>query len=263
MNVAFTIRKNFDFLEDIYKYHLNLDSPKSNRFDNFARQPLKSSKDLDRYIGMYGPGHRQKLIEAFTSVDFRKFRGKVVETVSWECRGGLDSLVLMEHLSKNRIDLPLSRITLIDSCAVALDRGIDHLKNVLIDPHNTIEIRSRAKSPNSLTPQDISTNRSNVKLHVMSNFLDLPYVDLEKLANLVSQNMVGENLFICVGTNSPGEFNGKKRVDGFHALLARQFKIHEISANGQDTKTWNYSYRERKELMTHLTRYHRIFQIIK
>lgn len=253
---------NFNFIEQIYKRHLDRHLARTQRgyLDiQHGRKVLASLSEVDLYVGLYAASHEQKLTEAYDALNLSRLQGKIVETISYGCGAATDSNALISYLMSKKIDLCLQRITLIEPSLVALNCGVEHIQRAMLDANQPFTIRAYPKYLEHLTPNDLVAAKPTTKLHVFSNILDVEQVDLEKLASTVATSSNGENFFICVSPNLPGSYNGKERIDKFYNLLSQQLKLVNIDINGRSTRVHSYNHKQRKYEFSSVSRYHRIF----
>ena len=251
---------NFNFTEAVYKYHLNRHLQNKSFCDiEHGRKVLSSAREVDVYGSLYAASHEQKLNEAYDALNLSRLRGQIIETISYGCGMATDTNVLISYLMRHNINLCLERLTLIEPSQVAIDCGVKHIHNALLDPRKSLAIKTHAKYLEQLTPEDLSFTNPNAKLHVFSNILDVAQVDLVRLASLIATNISGHNYFVCVSPNNPGTYDGKDRIDRFHSLLAQELKLSDININDQPTQVASYNHKRKQVEMSNVTRYHRIF----
>src|SRR5690606_19028132 len=99
----------------------------------------------------------------------------------------------------------------IEPSSDALDRAKLHVNAYLKDES---KIRLVNKYLDDVEKSDIDTNGGeSVILHFFSNILDIPQIDLKKLAQLVGENVRGEHYFFCVSPLIEGRSH---RLDAFY-----------------------------------------------
>ena len=109
----------------------------------------------------------------------------------------------------------LDRSILIEPSEKALTRAHFHIDGYL---HCESKIKLVNKYLDEVKSDDIVT-ASLLTIHFFSNVLDIPTINLDKLAKLITTNARGEQLFFCVG---PTNF-GSSRID----ILANKLGIQE------------------------------------
>lgn len=171
---------------------------------------LDSNELMCQYIYSYGNMHEAKIQKALSSI--RKpeevFKTDLV-IVDWGCGQGLATVCFFDFLKKQGIQNNTQKVILIEPSKHALERAKHHA-NVYLKNENKIQLVN--KYLDDVEKDDIGTNHSTT-LHFFSNILDIPQIDLKKLAQLVGENVSGEHYFFCV---SPLVSGRSHRLDVFY-----------------------------------------------
>jgi hypothetical protein len=265
-----SIKPSFDYIKDVYevcleRYRANTSYGNwQNAQDTIkkGRKILQSNEEVDTYIAFYGAHHYYKLVEAFDALDISRFCDSQLEIFSYGCGAATDTCSLISYCRSRQINLPFKKLTLIDPSRIALERGVEYINQALSsEEKNNINIKQVNKTINDLKENDICSEYENIKLHILSNVLDIEEINLESLASLIKNTQSGTNYFICVNPKDR-EGQSKKRIDLFYGKLLNLFKLSDISINDRDVtgkKIWmmkNCQYENRS-----IPRYHRIFKI--
>lgn len=219
--------KNFENIRNLsvaYLKSLSNNSKKllKDRLDN----GLKIIDDIDllyAYFFSFGKMHFSKVYEGVNKLK-QEIEGKKIALFDWGCGQALASMVFFEFIAKNKINVIVDNLTLIEPSYLALKRGIAHIN--CIYPQIKNSIKPICKGLDSLEDEDLSNN-SQLKLHLFSNIIDVPFFDLNRLCQRINV-LKGENLFLCV---SPvlSETGRKIRLSKFHYFFNENFETKNIS----------------------------------
>jgi hypothetical protein len=174
------------------------------------------------YIATYGQHHYHKLQISFEALLGAISENSTIEIIDYGCGQALATFIFIDFLRSKNKAVRVNSITLIEPSFHALNRGKLHLHHLFrsISDHRSTSIRSIQKSLNDIETNDISTERTTIKVHLFSNILDVDGIDLEKLYTNIDGSQEGKNLFVCV---SP--FNGSRgRLTTFYNLFPCQNK---------------------------------------
>lgn len=252
----------FNYIRDIYEVCLEKYlNNKSSTFSsiNHGRKILQFEEEVDAYIAFYGAQHYYKLEEAFKALNISRFHNQQLNIFSYGCGAATDTCSLISYCRKQQIHLPFKKLTLIEPSQVALQRGIDYIKQSLsIEESKIINIKSLNKHINELENRDIYDDSLNSKLHVFSNVLDIEEINLNKIANLILTNCRTNNYFLCI---SPKKYNGKVRVDDFYKEISSQVTCYTIGINNENFLRKIYLMKKESYIDNFsIDRYHRIFK---
>ena len=219
---------------------------------------------LFQYVKSYGNMHKEKLIAAFDIINFKQLESENIEIIDWGCGQALATLVLLEYLTKNKINLDIKTIRLIEPSEIALKRGLLYLNGW----SSKIKIKPIYKDLDSLQDQDIITNNKAIKIHLFSNIIDIPSFKLNALIAKIKKTQVDVNYFFCV---SPYIDESKNiRIETFYNNFEENYETTLLSnrKNSKDDEFWNCSNSLKgKKCSTHdeygcprkWTRYEKIF----
>jgi len=145
--------------------------------------------------------------------------------VDWGCGQGLATICFFDFLRENEIQNRTQKIILIEPSQHALELAKLHVNAYLRDEN---KIKLVNKYINDVEEQDIQINQP-ITIHFFSNILDIPDIDLKKLAQLVGENVKGEHYFFCVSPLIEGRSH---RLDVFYSY----FKTPPILANSEESE---------------------------
>lgn len=184
---------------------------------NHGTAVLSNEEQLCCYIASYGEMHKGKLEKAFETFPWKELTSNI-EIIDWGCGQGIASVHFssklrdFNHLSK------LQKITLIEPSAVALERAN---ANVLQAIGGNIEIETKnlylpSVNPKSKGELEKLHIEEPICIHLFSNILDIPEIDLKKLANIIASTGY-RHYFVCVG---PLNY-GNHRIEAFSRYFAK------------------------------------------
>ena len=197
--------------------------------------PLREENELYVYLLRYGKMHKAKLESCFNKFPFAKINHPI-EVIDWGCGQGLASLVLCDFLKSNELEIPVSKITLIEPSPLSIKRAALHLQtNPSLQTAKTI-----CKSFDGLELQDLRTDANTIKIHLLSNVLDIDdsYYSQSNLIELIKQSQKGVNYFICC---SPYITDFKtNRIDNFiRSFSDREMIFSEDNRKGDWINDWS------------------------
>ncbi|MBQ8707490.1 MAG: ATP-dependent DNA helicase RecQ [Succinivibrionaceae bacterium] len=168
---------------------------------------LESESLCDAYLAAYGLMHIYKLLRAFDPDVFRYgLLGEDFEVFDWGCGQGLGSATFVECLQAAggnafRPVEHLKKVTLVEPAGVSGRRARENITS-LLDGRDTKVCLVRKFLPSSVSSGEdfVSGIKAGQKLavHIFSNILDIPSVDLLKTARLL-RACGGRHLVVCVG----------------------------------------------------------------
>ncbi len=214
-NQTIELIQNLTFEKIIDIARVNLPAEKRVRpwsFINHGIDLLHTEDELNCYLTAYGHMHEAKIKTALSSIhNPQQVFNTDLEIVDWGCGQGLATVCFFDYLKQQGITDDIQKVTLIEPSRVALERAKLYV-NSYLNADNKINIVN--KYINEVTKDDIE-NKQKIRIHFFSNILDISTVELEKLAKLVGDNIVGENYFFCVGPMNATS----TRIDTFAKLL--------------------------------------------
>jgi superfamily II DNA helicase RecQ len=171
---------------------------------------LDSHELMCQYIFSYGNMHEAKIQKALSSIhNPRKVFNTDIAIVDWGCGQGLATVCFFDFLKSQEIPNNTQKLILIEPSEQALERAKLHT-NVYLNDETKIQLVN--KYLDDVKKIDIETNQS-ITVHFFSNILDVPQIDLKKLAQLVGENVSGEHYIFCVSPLIEGRSH---RLDAFY-----------------------------------------------
>lgn len=171
---------------------------------------LDSHELMCQYIFSYGNMHEAKIKTALSSINNpNEVFNTDIAIVDWGCGQGLATVCFFDFLKKQEIPNNTQKVILIEPSEQVLERA-KLLTNVYLNDETKIQRVN--KYLDDVEKKDIETNQSTT-VHFFSNILDVPQIDLKKLAQLVGENVNGEHYFFCVSPLIEGRSH---RLDAFY-----------------------------------------------
>jgi superfamily II DNA helicase RecQ len=171
---------------------------------------LDSHELMCQYIFSYGNMHEAKIQKALSSIQNPKeVFSTDIAIVDWGCGQGLATVCFFDYLKSQGVPNNTQKVILIEPSERALDRAKLHT-NAYLNDETKIQLVN--KYLDDVEKTDIETNQS-ITIHFFSNILDVPQIDLKKLAQLVGENISGEHYFFCVSPLIEGRSH---RLDAFY-----------------------------------------------
>ena len=197
---------------------------------------------LYQYIFSFSSMHKTKLDDALKII-LPKLNHATINIIDWGCGQALATILLLEYIKENDLNIDIRNVTLIEPSKLALSRGLLHVDVLKKKEYN---VKAINKDLDCLEPSDIRFNDDNVVLHLFSNILDIESFKLDKtFLQKISNNIQTKNYFTCVSPNINDKRNG--RLDLFYKYFDDNFDTNIISSRDTDINTYK--------------RYERIFEL--
>ena len=173
---------------------------------------LETEAQLCCYLAAYGEMHRGKLECAISQFPFRNI-DKDCEIIDWGCGQGIASVYMIDQLRRNGLIGKLQKVTLIEPSSVALERAKLNVSLAVSDDVYVEALNNFLPATDKNFDGEILTGlhiEEQICIHLFSNILDIPSIDLKELALMVGSTGY-RHYFICVG---PVNF-GNERIESF------------------------------------------------
>lgn len=212
---------------------------------NHGTAVLTTEEQCNAYIAAYGNMHPGKINEVLDEIKINDFANTDLQIIDWGCGQGLATICLFDFFNKHNLSLDLvKKVVLIEPSEVARDRAKTHVNAYLRDEDKIVVI---GKYIDDVKVDDIVSDEP-VTLHLFSNILDIPSIDLLRLANCIKTNLKGLHYFFCWGPLN----QGNNRIDSFWSYFNEAdsvfFNTHnkqEYNAEGKLIKTYSYTAKNR------------------
>lgn len=212
---------------------------------NHGTAVLTTEEQCNAYIAAYGNMHQGKINEVLDEIKINDFANTDLQIIDWGCGQGLATICLFDFFNKHNLSLDLvKKVVLIEPSEVARDRAKTHVNAYLRDEDKIVVI---GKYIDDVKVDDIVSDKP-VTLHLFSNILDIPSIDLLRLANSIKTSLKGLHYFFCWGPLN----QGNNRIDSFWSYFNEAdsvfFNTHnkqEYNAEGKLIKTYSYTAKNR------------------
>lgn len=190
---------------------------------------LERPIQLAGYLYSYGDNHYAKLQSAFPFIPKVFLQGEV-SVIDWACGQALASMALFDYLTINNLKVNIRNVQLIEPSEIALRRAALHISKYRI----TDQVYTIHRDFDSLTVDDLKNYSDVVKIHLLSNILDMDFYSLSKMLTLIEEKFSGPNLFVCLSPHV-GRLQ-LTRINSFVDFFRtkKKFAVHGY----EDNPTW-------------------------
>ena len=212
---------------------------------NHGTAVLETTEQLSAYIAAYGWMHKLKIQEVFQNINrFAELRNYDVQIVDWGCGQGVATVCFSDFFKENGFNLDfIKHVVLIEPSVAALERAKIHTAK----SYGCDTITAVNKYLDDVDENDIMSD-CTATIHLFSNILDIPQIDLRLLANKIKSVISGTHYFFCFGPLN----RGNDRIDVFWNYFNESESVYENShskqvydASGQLVKTFPYTAKNR------------------
>ena len=202
---------------------------------------LNTEEQCNAYISAYGKMHQAKIEEVLSKINITDFTNTEVQIIDWGCGQGLATVCLFDFFKRKNINLDLiKKVVLIEPSEMALYRAKSHVNAYLKEEEKIVTVK---KYLDNVTIDEI-TSYEPVTLHLFSNILDIPTIDLLLLANNIKANLKGLHYFFCFGPLN----RGNDRIDTLwnyfneaDPVFSNAHNKQEYNVEGRLIKSYNYT----------------------
>ena len=187
---------------------------------------LANDEALNCYMSAYGEMHTNKCRAAMMNFPFKELVGSI-EIVDWGCGQGIGSATILDILKQRELLKQVKRVTLIEPSQNALNRATCNIMKITdnciqVDSINKYMPTSNCSSGNVLNP--IGYRYANI-IHVFSNILDVPQIDLASVAHYVASSH-GRHFVLCIGPKNAASY----RIEQFCSMFGEQKYFSKIDS---------------------------------
>ncbi|MCF0158761.1 MAG: AAA family ATPase [Veillonella sp.] len=206
-----TVSKIIEISSELLPPHLR-ERPWVNLFHGTSL--LSTDEQLCRYMLAYGDMHEVKCRASFQNFPFDKLISNI-EIVDWGCGQGLATCVTLDILKEHGISDQIKKITLIEPSVAALARAKANVSHMI---GGTAAIHTINKYLPGYTDEldyviSYHPEMPHV-IHLFSNILDIPSVNIEKLSQMLVETG-RSNFVLCMGPLNPNEWRLKTFAEYF------------------------------------------------
>ena len=193
---------------------------------NHGLDLLQSDVALDCYMAAYGDMHVNKCRTAMMNFPYEQLQG-TIEIVDWGCGQGIGSATIIDILLQHDKLQWLRKVTLIEPSEHALVRAVCNISmlthnRVVVDAINKF-MPSKDKSSDEI--KELGYTYTNV-IHIFSNILDVPVIDLASVARMVASSH-GNHFLLCIGPKNGSAF----RIEQFCSVFGEQQYFSHVDNN--------------------------------
>ena len=158
--------------------------------------PLKSEEALCCYMAAYGEMHELKCKTTFRTFPFDSIGN--FEIVDWGCGQGIGTICLAEMLrDREKLHL-LKKVTLIEPSKAALSRAQFNVNKITNGTTRVVPIEDFLPSTDGESGINGISYEYATIVHIFSNILDIPNIDLVRLAQILPHTGFHQ-YFFCMG----------------------------------------------------------------
>ena len=186
------------------------------------------------YVAAYGKMHEKKLDIAFRNLPIVAFASEI-NVVDWGCGQGLGTIGLLDFIRNKYPNCRVKEVILIEPSTIAINRAEVNVKTW----GRNIEIKKINKKFEDVTDDEIRFSTAYDTIDIFSNILDVEYVDLRAITQLLSVNSNVAHHITCV---SPYYTSGNRRIDAFLRYFEHPLHNHKEAYHTEKTRDLNFTY---------------------
>ena len=188
---------------------------------------LETVAQMKMYLYSYGNMHQAKIGEVLAKIKADDFNNRDIQIVDWGCGQGLATVCFLDYFKANHIDLDsIRKVVLVEPSEPVLERAKIHVEAYLKDDSKIVKVQ---KYLDDVLTEDIKSEQP-LTIHLFSNILDIPEIDLVLLANKIKSGLTGTHYFFCMG---PLNY-GNTRIDAFWDCFSEATSVFENTHNKQE-----------------------------
>ncbi|GAF04645.1 DEAD/DEAH box helicase [Saccharicrinis fermentans] len=169
---------------------------------------LDSHELMCQFLRSFGNMHEAKIHEALKVIPNSIFNGEF-DIVDWGCGQALATMTLLDYLNRNKLNINVQKITLIEPSSMVLERAALHVGTFLGGNSKVVKCN---KFLDDVTINDFISEGNRPVIHFFSNILDIKQINLKLLAGKLDESVLDDNYIVCVG---PLNYSNK-RIDHFY-----------------------------------------------
>ena len=187
---------------------------------------------MKAYIALYGGIHQAKLERAFKNIPGTLLL-KNISVIDWGCGQGLASILFNDFIHEKFDNNKIKDITLIEPSRHCLSMATTYLNGCRGD----FNVYSMSEKEEDVDPKDFILE-GEIIVHLLSNVVDIPEFEGEKIIELIKHKSQKKHLLICVSPFYPEAGRGK-RMDEFEDKLAGFKTLYSFEKHIED---WDENY---------------------
>ncbi len=197
----------------------------------YGRNILNSTKQLDQYLYTYGPMIESQWRQICNNLNIDQGN---ITILDYGCGQGLASLLFLDYCQGNFRE-NVEQVILIEPSEVALNRA----KRIVQCCYPNAQIRSVCHFFNDVSPAHLETNDQHIKIHLMSNVLDIPGYDHFELIRKLGESK-GTHYFIAIGHDRDFAGGSSRLEELFNAIIESDGLKELVSESRLEKYTCNH-----------------------
>jgi len=169
---------------------------------------IKTHDQLCAYLRSFGLMHKAKLVDSIKHLP-NELLNQPFEVIDWGCGQAIGTINLFDILNEEGKGSNIKKVTLIEPSEVALERGKLHVSAYLTNQNDLVTISEFFET---IKPAQITSGSGFPVLHIFSNILDIPQINLKDLATKIDKAAVVDNYIVSVGPLNATNH----RIDAFY-----------------------------------------------
>ena len=196
---------------------------------NHGKAIIDEEDLLDMYLYCYGDVHRKKLLHAFRGIPWHFFACRPISVIDYGSGLGVADMVLSDYLKSQYIsDDCINEFVLIEPSLLSLRKAINYMQTFM----RNAEVWGINEKVENVEINEITQRRGHV-VHLFSNIIDLPDVDLSRIADGLNRDNENNNLIICVSPFYQENGRGSK-IREFGEKLFRYDLIYNLEKHEEE-----------------------------
>ena len=173
---------------------------------------ITDHQTLSNYLACYAGLHYHKLQTSFDVLFPQLPVNATVDIIDYGCGQALATTVFYDYIIRKGKNIKVDKVILVEPSDLALKRGILHLNYFIDHKQQDTIVKKKNLYLDNVSNPDIESNSANIKIHLLSNILDVVGFDISALTRKINSTQKGMNFFICV---SPFNSTSKDRIENF------------------------------------------------
>lgn len=170
---------------------------------------------LSRYLASYGGHHYHKLQAAFARLFTDFGTHSDITLIDYGCGQALASVIFYDYMLRTNKVETVKKIILIEPSLIAVERGLLTLNYFIDDMKSNTDVVIVNKKLDQLNESDLQTSSHGIKIHLLSNILDVAGFDINRLTRIIKHKVMSDstNYFVCV---SPRNNTAEESIARFY-----------------------------------------------
>jgi len=204
---------------------------------------LMTENHLHSYHFAFGNMHQAKLKEALQvchSQNHLNLQGQEIEIIDYGCGQGIGTVVFVDFLKSNNISCTIKKVKLIEPSTLAIKRASLNVRYSLRSINQNENVFAINKTLDNINELHLTTTDNTIKIHLLSNIIDVEGFQLNGLCRKISSTQKGKNIFVCVSPRfwQDGVHSRNLRLDNFLSHFQQNHQTTSISQRDTDIGTW-------------------------